>query len=330
EVIDRVEPEDFFRRLGPTLGECCAAVLEKLALKHCPQVWSMLPEPVKVELREKILEQSQQMFRPIIGDLKANVNQIFNIKQMAVDALIEDKPLLVKMFQEIGRKEFTFVLHVAAVMGFFLGIVQMLLWANFKAAWSLPVSGLFIGYFTNWLAITMIFRPVQPHIICGGYINFQGVFLKRQQQVAQELSSMICTHVIYARKMLEFVIKTEGFQQVLGIYQTHMENAIDGVVGRAQVVLPVFVGRDAIRGIKDEVVQITLEELPNHSREIEEYMDRTFALNELIGPRLRGLPPEQFEGMLRPVFQEDEWMILTLGGVLGVVVGTLQAFALGS
>ncbi|CAE8613557.1 unnamed protein product, partial [Polarella glacialis] len=78
------------------------------------------------------------------------------------------------------------------------------------------------------------------------------------------------------------------------------------------------------------VVQITLEELPNHSREIEEYMDRTFALNELIGPRLRGLPPEQFEGMLRPVFQEDEWMILTLGGVLGVVVGTLQAFALGS
>ena len=40
------------------------------------------------------------------------------------------------------------------------------------------------------------------------------------------------------------------------------------------------------------------------------------------------LPSKEFEGMLRPAFQEDEWMIMVLGGVLGVVVGTLQALAL--
>ena len=27
-----------------------------------------------------------------------------------------------------------------------------------------------------------IFRPVQPHIVCCGYVNCQGVFLKRQQE----------------------------------------------------------------------------------------------------------------------------------------------------
>jgi len=330
EVIDRIQPEDFFQQLGPTLGKCSAAVLARMASKHCPQIWSKLPDAVKNELQVAVLESSQEMFRPIITDLKRNVNQIFNIKQMAVDALVEDKPLLVKMFQEIGRKEFTFVLHVAAVMGFILGVVQMLIWKYVHVWWSLPLSGLIIGYFTNWLAITMIFRPVQPHVICGGYINVQGVFLKRQQQVSRELTNMICTHLIYARKMLEFVIRTEGFQQVLGIYQSHMETAIDKVLGRSSQVLPVFVGRGVVQGVKDDVVQYALDELPNHSKEIEEYMDKTFALADLIGPRLSGLPPEEFEGMLRPVFQEDEWMVLLLGGVLGVVVGTVQAFVLGS
>lgn len=330
EVIDRIQPDDFFAQLGQPLGDCCAAVLKKLAEKHCPQVWSMLPEDVREELRLRVMEESKSMFRPVIDDLKKNINRIFNIKQMAIDALTEDKPLLVKMFQEIGRKEFTFVLHVAAVMGFFLGLVQMTLWASFKEPWSLPLSGLIIGYFTNWLAITMIFRPVNPHHICGGYVNIQGVFLKRQQQVSAELSELICKHLIYARKMLESVMRNEEcLTNVLEIYQKHMETAIDRAVGRTKVVIPLFAGRNAIRGIKDEAVKCVLDELPKHSQQVEEYMDKTFALNELIGPRLRGLPPQEFEGMLRPVFQEDEWMVLLLGGVLGVIVGTAQAIVLG-
>merc|ERR1719454_1926180 len=88
----------------------------------------------------------------------------------------------------------------------------------------LPVSGLCIGYFTNWLGITMIFRPVEPHIICGGYINIQGVFLKRQQQVATEMTGMICDHLIYASKMLDYVVKSDNFEDVLGIFQKNMES----------------------------------------------------------------------------------------------------------
>lgn len=329
EIIERIEPDDFFRKLGPVLGNTCAAVMQRLAVKHCPQVWALLPASVRAELNQKVLEESQKMFRPIITDIKQNVNRIFNIKQMAVEALISDKPLLVSMFQEIGRKEFTFVMHVAAVVGAIMGFVQMAIYAHFQAWWILPLSGLLIGYFTNWLAITMIFKPVQPHIICGGYINIQGVFLKRQQQVATELSSMICTKLIYARRMLEFVVRSESFEEVLEIYQRHMEKAIDSVLGKSSLMLPVFVGQNAIEGIKNEAIQFTLDELPNHSKEIEDYMDKTFALADTIGPRLRGLPPEQFEGMLRPVFQEDEWMVLLLGGVLGVLVGSMQALVLG-
>ena len=61
-----------------------------------------------------------------------------------------------------------------------------------------------------------------------------------------------------------------------------------------------------------------------------EYTDKAFDLENTLRTRLSQLPSKEFEGMLRPAFQEDEWMIMVLGGVLGVVVGTLQAIALGS
>lgn len=195
----------------------------------------------------------------------------------------------------------------------------------------MPASGLIIGIFTNWLGINMIFKPVEPHLICGGYLNIQGVFLKRQVQVAEELAKVICKELVNARKMLEYAVKATGtMDAILDIYQKHMTDAISQVLGRAHRILPMFVGPDAVSGMKDEVVEETIAELPNHSREIEEFMDRAFNLPDTIRVRLAGLQPKVFEGMLHPVFEQDEWMVLLLGGVLGLVVGALQAAALGS
>jgi uncharacterized membrane protein YheB (UPF0754 family) len=36
------------------------------------------------------------------------------------------------------------------------------------------------------------------------------------------------------------------------------------------------------------------------------------------------LPPEQFEGVLHPAFEEDEIQLIILGGLLGMIVGALQ------
>jgi len=39
---------------------------------------------------------------------------------------------------------------------------------------------------------------------------------------------------------------------------------------------------------------------------------------------MQGMPPEKFEDLLHPVFKEDEWILILLGGVLGAVVGMAQ------
>jgi len=353
EIIERITEDDFFTALEEPLSTTNTVVINNLARRHCPEVWAALPTMVKDELREKVMEESRKMFGPVICDLKQNVNNILDIKQMAIDILVENKPLLVEMFLKIGQREFVFIQHVSAVMGFVLGCIQMMLWillnhggdeacqtdpaakSQFRC-WGgfvvLPLSGLIIGYFTNWLGITMIFRPVEPKIICGGYVNLQGVFLKRQQQVSKELSEMICKHLVTASKMLQYIIKREDIlEKVTVIYEQHIRDAVDKTIpGGVRVLAPRIYGDGTIDNFKNEIISETLLELPNHHEQIERYMDTAFDLQVTLSHRLSKLHPARFEGMLHPVFQEDEWMVLLLGGVLGVCVGAMQAFALGS
>jgi len=352
EIIGKVEKDSFFRELQPVLVATTAAVLERLAKSRCPQIWDTLPAYVKEELKSKILEMAPKMFEPVLNDIKANINTIVDVKQMAIEILIDNRRLLVEMFQQIGAREFTFIQHFSAVLGFILGAMQMCLWMIINSTgteeeckthagaskfhcWAgfviLPVSGLFIGYLTNWLGINLIFKPVWPHLYCGGYVNFQGVFLKRQKEVSQQMTEMICSKLVTARKMLEYVVKREEIlKMVEDLFKKHVEEAMNKQTNTVQPIVNRIAGRSVMDGIRDDLVKETIEELPNHSRQIERYLDDQFNLVETLSYRLSRLPPSDFEGMLHPVFQEDEWMVMLLGAVLGVVVGTLQAWALGS
>merc|ERR1711912_119753 len=121
--------------------------------------------------------------------------------------------MMVDIFREVAARELCFITHVAAVMGFLLGLVQVGLYIALDNVWKytdyilLPVSGLIIGYFTNWLALKMTFSPIWPHMMCNNYINIQGVFLKRQREAADQMATAICAKVIDARAMMDYMFR---------------------------------------------------------------------------------------------------------------------------
>ncbi|CAE7420338.1 unnamed protein product [Symbiodinium sp. CCMP2592] len=43
---------------------------------------------------------------------------------------------------------------------------------------------------------------------------------------------------------------------------------------------------------------------------------------------LQRMPADEFENLLHPVFQEDEWILILLGGILGAIVGIMQVYCL--
>jgi hypothetical protein len=60
--------------------------------------------------------------------------------------------------------------------------MQALVYFFYKGKWVLPVAGFGVGYFTNWVALKLIFEPSRPWNL--GIYTLQGLFLKRQHEAA--------------------------------------------------------------------------------------------------------------------------------------------------
>merc|ERR1711920_447820 len=119
-------------------------------------------------------------------------------------------------------------------------------------------------------------------------------------------------------------VSSPGYKGAFEIFEKHTAKACDEVLGFAKSFVPIAFGSERWDELKHKVVDAMLEELPNHSDAFLEYVDSALQIEETIATRLANLPPDQFEGMLHPAFQEDEWMLILLGGVLGVIVGLFQ------
>jgi hypothetical protein len=58
-------------------------------------------------------------------------------------------------------------------------------------------------------------------------------------------------------------------------------------------------------------------------RHVERYAADALDINTLTG-KMRELIPNEFEALLRPAFQQDEWILIAVGAALGFLVGELQ------
>ena len=49
-----------------------------------------------------------------------------------------------------------------------------------------------------------------------------------------------------------------------------------------------------------------------------------FRSERLMSERMQALSSDEFQDLLRPAFQEDEWILIVVGGFLGAMAGVFQ------
>ncbi|KMS86629.1 hypothetical protein ACZ91_35695, partial [Streptomyces regensis] len=59
-------------------------------------------------------------------------------------------------------------------------------------------------------------------------------------------------------------------------------------------------------------------------RYVETYAADAMDIRGTLVTKMRELDDEEFEGLLRPAFQQDEWILILTGALLGGVCGELQ------
>ena len=94
--------------------------------------------------------------------------------------------------------------------------------------------------------------------------------------------------------------------------------------GVAKPLVEVAIGTEELERLKKRVVDRLIEEFPKYAHVLESYTLETLDIENTLRTKMQALDPEDFVGVIRPAFEQDEWMLVVGGGILGAAVGFLQ------
>jgi uncharacterized membrane protein YheB (UPF0754 family) len=288
-----------------------------------PQLWHDLPPRVRAAVHARVEEQLPQIVRTITDEIGAHADDLIDVKLMVIRRLEANPALANRIFLEVGRKELRFIVNFGFFFGLLLGVPTAFLTEYVLTPWwVLPIAGVLIGYTTNLLGIRMIFEPVRPRRV--GPFEVQGLFLKRQPEVAEVYADIIADDVVTMANVAEDLMHGPNSDRTRQLIEDSLRPAIDRALGRARPAVRVAVGSrdyDTIRtSLAAEAADYAVTPLAD-----EEFNARQRqGVRDFVATQVRVMGPPEFSEMLRTAMREDEWLLYLHGAVLGFGAGLLH------
>jgi len=323
DVFGKLDPDRIAQEIEKPLLEAVEDITREVASQFAPGLWEAAPESVKQAIIRRIQEEAPQIVAQIMVDIKQNINSVFDLKEMVVSNLLRDKPLLNRIFLEAGHGEFRFIRNSGLFFGFAIGCVQAIVWAATQNVWVMPLFGGFTGWFTDWLALKMIFNPKMPTRYLGLF-EWQGLFLKRRMEVSKEYGRLIAAEIVTPKNIIDAVLRGPLSDRLFGMVQKQVQRVVDEQAGVAKPLVVFAVGSSKYQEMKKMVSQEIMKRLPDTMKHVEKYAGEAMDLENLLATKMQTLTVEEFENLLHPAFEQDEWILIAVGAVLGFLVGELQ------
>jgi len=324
ELAGRLDPEELATAMDRRLKQVIRKVVNKVMQEAAPQLWASLPAQGKNLVYLRVENDMPNVVRKLVNDFQHNINEILNIKELVVEQLVKSPELINEIFLKSGEKEFPFIIRSGFYFGFLFGIPTMLLWMFYQAWWILPVGGLLVGYATNWIALKIIFEPLNPMKI--GPFTLQGMFLKRQDDVSRVYADLIERKLITSQNITHSILHGSGSEALLELIELHVNDAIERYVAIAQPYFAIGVGSDNYYKMKELAVRQIFENSESTLFYAYDYAARALNVGDDLCERMRALSSREFEGVLRPAYQADEWKLIVAGAVLGMLAGFAQLY----
>ena len=178
-----------------------------------------------------------------------------------------------------------------------------------------------IGWFTNWVAVQMLFRPKQPVRVFR--LHWQGLIPRRQKQLASEAAEIIEREILQQHSILHEIRKIE-----LGPYLEEAAHTLVWVrLGPQLRGIPLLGGL-----ISDQVLArfetIAAAEMKNEAGPLMERVATQFEasvdLKQMIEDNIVAFDLDRLERIVNTVARREFRTIERLGAVLGFLIGCVQ------
>jgi uncharacterized membrane protein YheB (UPF0754 family) len=186
----------------------------------------------------------------------------------------------------------------------------------------IPLISAFIGWFTNWIAIKMLFHPKEPKKILG--ITFHGIFPKRQQQFAEKLGKLVSEELLSFTEIEEKIVNPDNLSKMMPLVEGKIDLFLREKLSSVFPMISMFIGQNTINQLKtvfmQELESMFPEVIGSYMKNIESQLD----LEKMVTEKVSGFSSDKMESILNQIMSKEFRFVEVIGGVLGLLIGILQ------
>lgn len=188
----------------------------------------------------------------------------------------------------------------------------------------LPVISAFIGWFTNWIAIKMLFHPRKPKKILG--ITFQGIFPKRQKQFALKLGKLVSSELLSFAEIEQKIADPVNVSKLLPVLETHIEIFLKEKLPVQIPMLGMLIGDKTIAQVKSVFIKELEELFPILMKQYMNTLQSELDLEKIVTEKVGKFSSDKLEEILNQIMSTEFRFVEIIGAVLGFLIGLLQVF----
>jgi len=187
----------------------------------------------------------------------------------------------------------------------------------------MPLVTAGIGWLTNWLAIKMLFLPLDPIKLFPG-VKLQGLIPRRQGDLARQVAEIIERELIN-QHMIREAVESVGVgdmveEKVRGLIREKLVKKLQAIP-----MLGSLLNDDSIAGLESYVVQELRGMSENLAVDFADQVEGRLQVRHLVQERIESFDLLKLKKIVESVAAKEFKTIELVGAILGGLIGVLQS-----
>lgn len=189
-------------------------------------------------------------------------------------------------------------------------------------AFLIPLIAAGIGWFTNFIAIKMLFYPRHKKKFFG--ISFQGVFPKRQQQLGAKLGELFADRLGVQNLIQSKLHNVVDFAELKTSLTIKVKESALDFIAAEMPFLKSMLPTELIDTLSNKVADKLFTELKEKFNSSVANLNKTVDVKSIVEKEVVSLDAAELEKLLQDLLKKEFRFIEWSGAILGFLIGCLQ------
>lgn len=186
----------------------------------------------------------------------------------------------------------------------------------------LPFIAALIGWFTNYIAVKMLFHPKKEVNLF--FFKLQGIFPKRQKAVAENIGKMVARELISAEDIKNKISGGDSVTYIKNIVEAKVDDFLQNKFPEKYPFTSVLFSAKRKTKIKEDLIEEVENSAPEVLSQYFTNLEEAFDVETIVTEKVEALEPEKLEELLNSVLEKEFKFIELIGAVIGFLIGLIQ------